>query len=125
MSVVSAQYVMEAARDRFDVVPIGVTKEGAWLTPEETQLQLDREDVKFHKTLELEGERGILARPDVLASLGEIDVAFPLIPGTFAEDGPRQGPLGRAGSGRRSCGGRGRRKPGRRRRGYRPAGCDR
>ena len=63
VSVVSAQYVMEAARDRFEVVPIGVTKEGAWLTPEETQLQLDREDEKFHKTLELEGERGILARP--------------------------------------------------------------
>ncbi len=97
VSVVSAQYVTEAASDRFEIVPIGVTKEGAWLTPEETQRQLDRDDEKFHKTLELDGQRGILARPEVLASLGEIDVAFPLIHGTFGEDGTLQGLLELAG----------------------------
>ena len=47
VSVVSAQHVLDAARERFDVVPIGVTKTGAWLTPEETERQLEREDEPF------------------------------------------------------------------------------
>ncbi len=97
VSVVSAQYVTDAASDRFDVVPIGVTKDGAWLTPDETQRQLDRDDEKFHKTLELGGERGLLARPEVLGALKEIDVAFPLIHGTHGEDGSLQGLLEMAG----------------------------
>jgi D-alanine-D-alanine ligase len=97
VSVVSAQYVTEAASDRFDVVPIGVTKDGAWLTPDETQRQLDRDDEKFHKTLELAGEQGILARPEVLGSLNSIDIAFPLIHGTYGEDGTLQGLLEMAG----------------------------
>jgi len=97
VSVVSAQHVMEAARDRFDIVPIGVSKTGAWLTPDETQRQLDREDEAFRKTLELANAEGLLARPEALASLREIDVAFPLIHGTFGEDGTLQGLLELAG----------------------------
>jgi len=97
VSVVSAEYVVAAARDRFDVVPIGVTKSGAWLTPDETQRQLDRETEAFQKALELPGEEGILARPEALGVLGEIDVAFPLIHGTFGEDGTLQGLLELAG----------------------------
>ncbi|MCH7699519.1 MAG: D-alanine--D-alanine ligase [Chloroflexi bacterium] len=97
VSVMSAQCVTDAASDRFDVVPIGVTKDGAWLTPDETQRQLGRDDEKFHKTLELAGERGVLARPEVLGALKEIDVAFPLIHGTHGEDGTLQGLLEMAG----------------------------
>ncbi|OGO50889.1 MAG: D-alanine--D-alanine ligase A [Chloroflexi bacterium RBG_16_68_14] len=105
VSVVSAQYVMAAARDRFQVMPIGVTRTGAWLTPEETERQLEREDAAFHKTLELpgagepalSGAKGLLSRPEALASLREIDVAFPLIHGPFGEDGTLQGLLALAG----------------------------
>src|SRR3990170_3504625 len=97
VSVVSAQHVMAAARDRFDVVPIGVTKPGAWRTPQETRLQLERDDEPFRKTLELAGADGLLARPEALVSLREIDAAFPLIHGTFGEDGTLQGLLELAG----------------------------
>ncbi len=97
VSVVSAQHVLDAARERFDVVPIGVTKTGAWLTPEETERQLEREDEPFRKTLELPEDTGLLARPESLASLRDIDVAFPLIHGTFGEDGTLQGLLELAG----------------------------
>ena len=97
VSVVSAQHVKEAARDRFDVVPIGVTKTGAWLTPEETQRQLDRDDEPYKKAMELAGADGLLARPQALTALREIDVAFPLIHGTFGEDGTLQGFLELAG----------------------------
>jgi D-alanine-D-alanine ligase len=97
VSVVSAQHVIAAAGERFDVVPIGVTKTGAWLTPDETQRQLDRDDEPFHKTLEHAGAEGLLSHPEALASLGEIDVAFPLVHGTFGEDGTLQGLLELAG----------------------------
>ncbi len=97
VSVVSAQDVMAAARDRFDVVPIGVTKTGAWLTPDETARQLAREEEAYHKTLELPAAEGLLARPEALAALREIDVAFPLVHGTFGEDGTLQGLLELAG----------------------------
>jgi len=92
VSVVSAQHVMAAAdRGRFDIVPIGVAKSGAWLTPDETRRQLDRDDREYEKALEAPDEAGFLDRPQALATLGEIDVAFPLIHGTFGEDGTLQG----------------------------------
>jgi D-alanine-D-alanine ligase len=93
VSVVSAEHVIAAASDRFDVVPIGVTKSGAWLTPDETQRQLDRAAEPYTKAMELEGAQGMLARPEALGTLNEIDVAFPLIHGTFGEDGTLQGLL--------------------------------
>ncbi len=97
VSVVSAQHVAAAAAGRFDVVPVGVTKTGAWLTPKETQRQLGRADEPYRKAMELEGAEGILSRPEALASLREIDAAFPLIHGTFGEDGTLQGFLELAG----------------------------
>ena len=97
VSVVSAQYVIAASRDRFEVVPIGVTKKGVWLTPAETTEQLERDDRAFQKSMALPGAEGMLARPEALATLREIDVAFPLIHGTFGEDGTLQGLLELAG----------------------------
>jgi D-alanine-D-alanine ligase len=93
VSVNSAAHVLAAASDRFNVVPIGVTKAGAWLTPDETQRQLDIPAGPFTKAMELEGANGVLARPEVLGVLNEIDVAFPLIHGTYGEDGTLQGLL--------------------------------
>jgi len=93
VSVVSAQHVMAAVdRSRFEVVPIGVTRGGAWLTPEETQSQTDAPAPPFKKTLVDEAE-GLLGRPQALSVLSEIDVAFPLIHGPSGEDGTLQGLL--------------------------------
>jgi D-alanine-D-alanine ligase len=97
VSVNSAQHVIAAASDRYDVVPIGVTKTGAWLTPDETRRQLDFPSEPFAKAMELEGAIGVLARPEALSVLNEIDAAFPLIHGTFGEDGTLQGFLELAG----------------------------
>ena len=63
VSVVSAQSAMAAAQERFEVVPIGVTRTGAWLLPDETQRQLDRADEPFHKTLEMENEVALVGEP--------------------------------------------------------------
>jgi D-alanine-D-alanine ligase len=94
VSVVSAQHVMAAVDgSRFQVVPIGITKTGAWLTPEETQEQMDRPEAPYKKTLALAGGEGLLARPQALETLSRIDVAFPLIHGPGGEDGTLQGLL--------------------------------
>jgi D-alanine-D-alanine ligase len=94
VSVVSAQHVMAAVDpERFEVVPIGVTKTGAWLTPQETQSQMDAPAALFNKTLAIPDGEGLLARPRALAVLSEIDVAFPLIHGPTGEDGTLQGLL--------------------------------
>ncbi len=94
VSVVSAQHVMAAVdRSRFDVVPIGVTKTGAWLTPEETQAQMDVPAAPSRRRSALANAEGLLARPEALSVLSEIDVAFPLIHGPTGEDGTLQGLL--------------------------------
>jgi D-alanine-D-alanine ligase len=95
VSVVSAQHVIAAApRDRFEVVPIGVTKSGVWLSVEATQAALDIPEPAFKKTLRAEGEaRGIEAIARGIDALSAVDVAFPLVHGTHGEDGTLQGLL--------------------------------
>ena len=94
VSVVSARHVMAAIdKSRFDVVPIGVTRGGGWLTPEETQAQMDVPAAPFKKTLAAKDAEGLLSRPQALSVLSDIDVAFPLIHGPGGEDGTLQGLL--------------------------------
>jgi len=94
VSVVSAQHVMAAVdRERFDVVPIGVSKTGAWLTPEETKAQMGEPSAPYEKTLHIPGAEGLLACAAGLLALSTIDIAFPLIHGPGGEDGTLQGLL--------------------------------
>jgi D-alanine-D-alanine ligase len=94
VSVVSAEHVMAAVdRSRFEVVPIGVTKSGAWLTPEETRAQMNAPSPPFKKALTVDHGEGLLGRPQALSVLSEIDVAFPLIHGPSGEEGTLQGLL--------------------------------
>jgi D-alanine-D-alanine ligase len=93
VSVVSAQHVIAAADpERFEVVPIGVTKSGVWLSVDETRSALAVPEPAFKKTLLGEG-RGIEALKRGIDALSAVDVAFPLIHGTHGEDGTLQGLL--------------------------------
>jgi len=86
--VVSAQHVLRAAdRDRFEIVPIGVTKEGGWLSLADTQAALDTPEPAFKKTLRGES-RGVAGAVEALST---VDVVFPLVHGTHGEDGTLQG----------------------------------
>jgi D-alanine-D-alanine ligase len=92
VSVVSAENVIAAAdRDRFEVVPIGVTRDGYWLTPIETEELLAGGESAFHKQLRIEPTAG--RRRVDLSVLDGLDVVFPLIHGTHGEDGTLQGLL--------------------------------
>jgi D-alanine-D-alanine ligase len=93
VSVVSAMEVLQAADPaRFEPVPFGVTRDGRWLTPAETQEQLDRPEPLFKKRIEADVPP-LLRRGDVLRELAAIDVVFPLVHGVNGEDGTLQGML--------------------------------
>jgi D-alanine-D-alanine ligase len=77
---------------RFETVPFGVTREGRWLTPAETRVQLDRPDAPFQKRIEADVPP-LLDRGDVLGALRQVDAVFPLVHGVHGEDGTLQGML--------------------------------
>jgi D-alanine-D-alanine ligase len=93
VSVVSAMEMIKAADpDRFNVVPFGVTRDGRWLTPDETQRQLDRDDPPYQKRLDADVPR-LVERREVFDELSSADVLFPLVHGINGEDGTLQGML--------------------------------
>jgi D-alanine-D-alanine ligase len=99
VSVVSARSVMEALDpERFEVVPIGITREGSWMLPDTSPLEL----VAAPGTLpEVEpAGTAVALRPEQhSAALGvagqsggeALDVVFPILHGPYGEDGTVQG----------------------------------
>jgi D-alanine-D-alanine ligase len=103
VSVVSAEHVIAAADpERFEIVPIGVARNGAWLSIEETREQLAKPDPAFKKQLLGGDPRAMLTT--AARALSEVDVVFPLIHGQHGEDGTLQGMLELAGIPYCGCG---------------------
>jgi D-alanine-D-alanine ligase len=92
VSVVSAQGVMSAIDpDRFKAVPIGVTRQGTWLTTAQTEQALVRIRSEQMRSLDEPLGDGILYRTAALGALRRLDIVFPLIHGVNGEDGTLQG----------------------------------
>jgi D-alanine-D-alanine ligase len=84
VSLQSAASVMKAIdRRKFDVVPIGINKSGHWLTGEAAQVLL-----KGAGAPEAQGETEAVESG---VALSGVDVVFPVLHGTFGEDGTIQG----------------------------------
>jgi D-alanine-D-alanine ligase len=116
VSVVSARSVMEALDpDRFEVVPVAISRDGAWLVSRSSPLELRapsgqlpvvdtqgttlavRPDPGAASPLVADA-RGELAGPGVTPAqparvIGAVDVVFPLLHGPYGEDGTVQGLL--------------------------------
>ncbi|MDT8070512.1 MAG: D-alanine--D-alanine ligase family protein [Terriglobia bacterium] len=121
VSLLSAASVLNAIdKTRFDVVPIGITKEGRWLTDLHAE-QLLKGDTKTEHHLRagdpaatpgaaiLAKGESILVPPEPSAHTGlvpfespnhqlatgaiDVDIIFPVLHGTFGEDGTIQGLL--------------------------------
>jgi len=99
VSLLSAASILKAIdRKKFDVVPIGITKAGRWLTAGSAQALLSGSDTEISETTLLDAASSAPADavtamvPDA-ASLGagRLDVVFPVLHGTFGEDGTIQG----------------------------------
>ena len=99
ISLLSAQSVMRAMdQDKYDIVPIGITSEGRWLTGGDPLKALTGGQVTMHKLLEAplvhrsasEVSRALVpgARP---SRIPPVDVIFPVLHGPMGEDGTVQG----------------------------------
>jgi len=109
ISCVSAGSVLSALdRDRYEVVPIGITTDGRWVLAPDDPAALTISDRDLPQVdsrgaaLVLAGDPTVksLVVLDAAASppeLGSVDVVFPLLHGPFGEDGTIQGLLELAG----------------------------
>ena len=97
----SAKAVIEHIdRSRYDVIPIAITEEGHWLGPSTSLGLLAAEAASLLDTSEtnVPGEVAVIGDPRHRGLRGlesevqqEIDVMFPLLHGTYGEDGTIQG----------------------------------
>lgn len=119
ISCISAAGVLKAIdRDRYEPIPVGITKDGRWIvggedprnwslsdsqlptvevTNESRPLFLDMSGNKSGFFLgsheRLLGDRDYKGIKDCLEPLGQIDVVFPVLHGPYGEDGTLQGLL--------------------------------
>jgi D-alanine-D-alanine ligase len=108
ISLLSARGVLKAIdREKYEVIPIGITKEGYWLASGDPLAALASGDVDQSNPVALLAEpsrRGLISieeqeEEQVLRAvrLSEIEVAFPILHGPYGEDGTVQGLLELAG----------------------------
>ncbi|WP_406391871.1 D-alanine--D-alanine ligase family protein [Streptomyces sp. NBC_00887] len=109
ISVVTAGAIMSAIdRTKYDVLPIGITRDGRWALTADDPARMAITDRKVPEVDQLtESAQGVVAlsvdpgsREVVLSepgavptALGEVDVVFPMLHGPYGEDGTLQGLL--------------------------------
>jgi D-alanine-D-alanine ligase len=97
VSLLSAASILKAIdRKRFEVVPIGISKTGHWLTGDGAQSLLTGESIQPASALDSQAQPANAVTaivPDAAALSGgkKLDVVFPVLHGTFGEDGTIQG----------------------------------
>ncbi|HEV3471052.1 MAG TPA: D-alanine--D-alanine ligase family protein [Pyrinomonadaceae bacterium] len=116
VAVRSARSVIEAIdRDRYEVVPLAITREGRWLSPaasaallpESARSLLPARVGESDGAVTIVGDpsRGGLRRFEDLGGPAQrLDVVFPVLHGTYGEDGTIQGLLEMAGVPYVGCG---------------------
>ena len=88
-------------RDRFDVIPIGITRDGAFILEEDDPGRFALDPGHLPEVVD-NGTRIVwpdsarsrelrVADADGVRSLGDVDVVFPILHGRFGEDGTIQG----------------------------------
>jgi D-alanine-D-alanine ligase len=99
VSIASARSVMQAMdKTKYDVRPVAITKEGRWLAGKPAQHLLlgDIESVSVEDPTEA-GKARTLVPQEAVQRLLDVDVVFPVLHGTYGEDGTVQGLLELAG----------------------------
>lgn len=110
ISCVTAGSVLGALDpDEFEVMPIGITKQGRWVLTSGDREQLAIHGRRLPEVTESSGEAVVLpADPtggglvvcdptEGIRALGDVDVVFPMLHGAYGEDGTLQGLLEMAG----------------------------
>ena len=106
VSLASARSVMSAMdKEKYEIVPIGITKEGRWIASGDPLMALETGDAGVSQPVALLGDpsrRGLMRLEDTeqavkATRLAELDVVFPVLHGPYGEDGTVQGLLELAG----------------------------
>ncbi len=106
VSLASARSVMAAMdRERYQIVPIGITREGRWIASGNPMQALEAGDASVSRPAALLGDpsrRGLMQLEETegrleATRLTELDVLFPVLHGPYGEDGTVQGLLELAG----------------------------
>jgi D-alanine-D-alanine ligase len=91
-------------RTRFDVIPVGITRDGQWVLADDDpdrwaireghlpEVEPSSHEVILPLSVDQRAVR-VLSSDDVPRVLGDVDVVFPLLHGPFGEDGTLQGLL--------------------------------
>ena len=96
VSLISARSVMNAIdKEKYEVVPIGITKEGRWIASGDPMKALKAGDAGASQSAALLGDpsrRGLMRLEDTeraveATRLAELDVVFPVLHGPYGEDG--------------------------------------
>ena len=97
VSLASAMSVMRAAdRAKYDIYPIGIDKAGRWITRGDPMAQLTAGEKSLAGLFDLPGDdapRCELVPGAAGGGFPSVDVVFPVLHGTFGEDGTVQGLL--------------------------------
>lgn len=101
VSLKSARAIIEAMDTRkYEAIPIAITKQGRWLSPLETANLLPEDVVSINRdqAVSISGDpsqRGLLRLKEQgeQKTIEALDVIFPVLHGTFGEDGTIQGLL--------------------------------
>lgn len=101
VSLQSAKNVLEAIdKDKYDVVLIGIDKEGKWHLYDSKDFLVNADDPKLIALKEsnegvafVPGEAHQLVKTNGMEVLDKLDVIFPILHGTLGEDGSVQGLL--------------------------------
>jgi D-alanine-D-alanine ligase len=100
VSLLSAKSVIEAIdRNKYELLLIGIDKSGKWFLNDESDYLLNADSPKFIElnesdrevTLAYSGKSGQLLDLKTCKAIDKIDVIFPVLHGTYGEDGSIQG----------------------------------
>jgi len=102
VSFCSASSIIKAIdKDKYTVVPIGITKEGRWISPQDSELALQSGKIDGKNTVILLNDsfsKSLVCidnnqKLDKSSALEKLDVIFPVLHGPYGEDGTVQGLL--------------------------------
>ncbi len=102
ISIISAKNVIDAIdKEKYEPVPIGIDKDGSWYLNEQSKFILESSNPKLAKINKADEKVALVPidNSNELMSItsnenkGKIDVAFPILHGTYGEDGSIQGLL--------------------------------
>lgn len=100
----AASVIRAIDQDRYDIVPIGITRQGHWVQVEPDPAALEIRDGQLPAVVDTgyqihlpfgsdDAVFRVAKAGEVPRALGEVDVVFPLLHGPFGEDGTIQGLL--------------------------------